>query len=104
MIRHVVLFEFRKDVSAQTIERVLAGLREFPSRYPAMRRFNVGMNISRRDQTFRYAMSMEFESIEELEAYLGSEHHEHFLGALFRPNIERRAIATVECELEGPAA
>jgi 2,3-dihydroxy-p-cumate/2,3-dihydroxybenzoate 3,4-dioxygenase len=98
MIRHVVLFEFRKDVSASEIERVLAGLRDFPSRYPAMRRFHVGKNISRRDRTFSYAMTVEFDSIEDLEAYLGSEYHEHFVNECFRPNIERRAIATVECE------
>ena len=97
MIRHVVLFEFCKGVSAETIERVLGGLRDFPSRYPAMRRFHVGKNISRRDQTFSYAMTMEFDSIEDLEAYLGSEYHEHFLALWFRPNVERRAIATVDC-------
>jgi len=100
MIRHVVLFEFRKDVSSEEIERVLASLREFPSRYPAMRRFHVGKNISRRDRTFSYAMTVEFESVEDLETYLGSEHHERFIDALFRPNIERRAIATVECEFQ----
>ena len=100
MIRHLLLFEFRKDVSAEQAEQVLAGLREFPSRYPTMRRFHVGKNISRRDRTFSYAMSMEFESIEDVETYLASEYHEHFVDEWFRPHIERRAIATVDCEFQ----
>src|SRR5437762_2188826 len=78
MIRHILLFEPRKDVAPEKVEELLTGLREFPKRFPEIRRFYLGRNISRRDTTFSYAMSMEFESIKDLEGYLGSEYHDHF--------------------------
>ena len=98
MIRHMLLFELRKDIAPEKAEQILAALREFPAKFPAMRRFSLGRNISRRDDTFSYAMTLEFDSLKDLESYLGSEYHERFVDVVFRPNVQRRAIATLEVE------
>jgi len=96
MIRHTLLFEPRKDLSHEQFEELLAGLRDFPNRYPTMKRFCLGPNISKRDTTFSYVMTMEFDSVEELEAYLRSEYHQQFVEFMFLPKVERRAIATMD--------
>lgn len=94
MIRHVVAFRFRQDVPEEERAELLAELEALPEIFPAMRRFALGENISRRDDTFGHAFSVEFESEEALVAYLDSEEHEHFVRERFRPRVEGRAIVS----------
>ena len=94
MIRHVVSFRFRPEVPEPERAEVLAELEGLPGRFPAMRRFALGTNISRRDDTFSHAFSVEFESEGELVAYLDSEEHETFVRERFRPRVEQRAIVS----------
>ena len=96
MIRHMVLFRFAPQASSEQQSLVLAGLAGLPSLFPTMKRFGLGENISQRDQTFSHVMTIEFETRRELEDYLNSHDHEHFVATTFKPNIERRAIATYE--------
>ena len=69
MIRHVVAFRFRSDVPDHERAEVLDELRGLPARFTAMRRFALGENISRRDDTYSHAFSVEFCTEEELVAY-----------------------------------
>jgi 2,3-dihydroxy-p-cumate/2,3-dihydroxybenzoate 3,4-dioxygenase len=96
MIRHMVLFRFRPDASDKARAQVLNGLAELPQRFAAMRRFGLGENISKRDSRFTHVMTIEFDTRDQLELYLDSEHHEHFVHNYFRPAIEERAIASYE--------
>ena len=52
MIRHMVLFRFKPGATDTERGAVLDGLARLPSHFPAMRRFGLGENISRRDATF----------------------------------------------------
>lgn len=94
MIRHVVAFAFRPEVPEPERAELLAELEALPARFPAMRRFALGTNISRRDDTFSHAFSVEFETEGELVAYLDSEEHERFVRERFRPLVEKRAIVS----------
>jgi hypothetical protein len=98
MIRHMVLFRFATHVSNEQQSLVLAGLADLPRLFPTMKRFGVGINISQRDQTYSHVMTIEFDARAELEAYLNSKEHEHFVATTFKPNIERRAIASYELD------
>ena len=100
MIRHMVLFRFKPGAMAAERQAVLDGLARLPSHFPAMRCFGLGENISRRDATFPHVMTIEFEQQAELEAYLDSAEHEHFVATVFRPAIEARAIASTHWEPE----
>jgi 2,3-dihydroxy-p-cumate/2,3-dihydroxybenzoate 3,4-dioxygenase len=100
VIRHVVLFRFRPEVSEGEQRAILDELRSFPSRYPAMQRFALGENRSRRDQTFPFAMHIEFPGWAELDAYLESSTHETFVRERFAPVIQQRAIASIETDPE----
>lgn len=96
MVRHMVLFRFKSWVADDAARAVLDELRDLPSRHPAMRRFGLGTNFSRRDQTFPYVMTAEFDDRRQLEAYLDSEDHERFVHARFLPCVEERVIASYE--------
>jgi sugar-phosphatase len=101
MIRHVVAFRFHERLPDVERQRVLEELDQFPSRYPSMRRWALGPNISKRDSTFTHAFSIEFDSEEELVSYLSSETHERFVRERFRPAVAARAIVSFEAVSEG---
>ncbi|MFI9756296.1 Dabb family protein [Streptomyces collinus] len=96
MIRHTLSFRFADGVDQATRESVLAELRTFPDRYPAMRGFVLGENISTRDQTFTHTMAVDFDSQDDLLTYLGSESHETFVRNRWRPVIAQQAITSFE--------
>ena len=96
MIRHTLSFRFADSVDQATRESVLAELRTFPDRYPAMRGFVLGENVSTRDRTFTHTMAVDFDSQDDLLAYLGSESHESFVHTRWRPVIDRQAITSFE--------
>lgn len=96
MIRHVVAFRFRPEVPDAERAALLAELAVLPEHFPAMRRFALGRNISRRDDTFTDAFSVEFATEEDLIAYLDSAEHERFVRDRFRPLVAQRAIVSFE--------
>lgn len=104
MIRHTLSFRFADSVDAATRAAVLAELAEFPARYPAMRNWSLGENISTRDATFTHTMAMDFASQQELQAYLTSDSHESFVRARWRPVIAQQAITSYEYTLRKEAA
>ena len=96
VIRHMVLFTFKPEVSAEGRERLLREYTTFPRLHPAMRNFTIGRNISERDQSFEYAFTVEFGTLLELKAYLNSREHEEHVVERFRPLISARAIVSYE--------
>lgn len=96
MIRHVVAFRFRPEVAEDDRQAMIDELNTFPSFYPAMQRWALGRNVSRRDDTFTHAFSVEFATEADLVAYLDSDRHEAFVRERFRPWVEARAIVSFE--------
>lgn len=92
----MLMFRFKADADSDACQRVLAELGRFPQRFPSMRNFALGRNRSERDDSFTHAMTIEFESWSDLEAYLSSDEHEAFVTESFRPLIAQRAIATFD--------
>jgi hypothetical protein len=96
MIKHVVCFRFKDDVPEDVKENLLSEYHEFPTRFPKMRNFSIGNNISARDQTFQYAFVVDFETETDLKEYLSSKEHEDHVVNRFRPVISARAIVSYE--------
>ncbi|TDC54762.1 hypothetical protein E1281_15480 [Actinomadura sp. KC345] len=96
MINHTVMFRFRPDAPSEAVESILAELRTFPKRYPAMREFSLGPNISTRDSTFTHAFSVRFASEADLLAYVTSDSHERFVRERWRPVVEAHHITSHE--------
>lgn len=95
MIRHVVAFRFKSQVAPQTVDAVLAELETFPSRYPQMRSFLLGPNVSERDTTMSHVFTTEFDDEDDLKSYLNSAEHETFVREKWRPVIDRQTIVTL---------
>jgi len=100
MIKHMVLFRFRPEVEAAKRDTLLREYVGFPQAHAKMRNFTLGRNISRRDSTFEYAFTVEFESEADLREYLDSPEHEEHVIKRFRPLIEARAIVSYEVKAD----
>ena len=96
MIKHMVVFRFKDDIPEREREKLLEEQMDFPNRFPKMRNWSMGRNISKRDDTFTYGFVVEFESEKDLLEYLNSEAHESFVKNRFRPCVEKRAIVSYE--------
>lgn len=96
MIRHLLTFNFRPEVTEDARRDLLAELATFPSLYPTMRNWSLGRNISKRDDTYEWAFVVDFDSEDELIAYLDSDSHERFVAERWRPLVTDRAIVSFE--------
>lgn len=94
MIKHTLFYRFRPEVSEESRRRVLDLQKDFPKIFPWMRNFSLGRNISERDDTYQYALTVEFDTREDMDRYLHSEEHERHVVEEFRPLIESRAIVS----------
>lgn len=95
MITHLLAFKFRDDLPAGVAESVLAELDTFPQKYPAMRNWRSGVNVSTRDTTMTHGFVVEFATEQELLDYLHSESHERFVRERWRPVVERQVIVSL---------
>ena len=94
MIKHIVAFRFKENVQEDVVKELLAEQNDFPNRFPGMKNWTMGRNISKRDDTFTHAFVVEFDSEKDLVEYLNSEEHERWVREKFRPVIEKRAIVS----------
>ncbi len=94
MIRHIVVFRLADEVSSVERASLIEELRRLPDRFPAMRRFSLGVNESRRDRRYTHGFTVEFADFDELDGYLESEEHERFVSEWFTPLIAERAIVS----------
>ena len=96
MVKHMVVFRFKPDTPVEVQAELLKSMGELPIHFPAMKRFGLGVNVSERDQKYSHAMTMEFDTVDELKAYLNSEYHEGSTASRFKPLIQERAIVSYE--------
>ncbi len=92
----MVVFRFKPETPANVQAELLKSMSELPNHFPAMKRFGLGVNVSERDQRYSHAMTMEFDTMAEMKAYLNSEYHEGSTATRFKPVIEERAIVSYE--------
>ena len=95
MIRHMLFFTFKSEVSGEERRALVNDLAALPERFPRMIGMQIGPNTSRRDDSFSHGMTVSFEQETELLDYLNSEFHEDFVRCRFRPLIAARAIVTL---------
>lgn len=101
-IKHMLLWRFLPEVSQATKAALIEELNTLPSHFPQMHNWTLGTNISERDDTFTHAFSVDFDSADELNAYLRSARHEEFVSERWRQHIAQRAIVSFEYEVPVP--
>ncbi|MFW6043171.1 MAG: Dabb family protein [Marinilabiliaceae bacterium] len=99
MIKHIVLFKFRDDLTgkekAQKLSSIKTDLEALTGKVETLKRMEVGINCNP-DESYDLALTSEFEDMEGLKAY--ATHPEHLkVGAVIREILEQRACVDYEC-------
>ena len=89
LLRHVVLFSFKSDKSADKIAEIEAAFRALPSKIPEIRGFEWGTNNSPEglDKGFTHCFFLTVHSEADRNTYLPHPDHKAF-GTLLQPYLE----------------
>lgn len=84
MIKHIVFFKIREDVSRDDprVERAFAALRALPGKIDVIQQWEVGENFSGRSIAVDYALFSSFRNREDLSLYIDHPAHGEVVGLL----------------------
>lgn len=95
MIRHIVMFKFKAEVSEADRQSFLEMLRGLPEKIAEIRSFEAGFDLVRAPRSFDLALVTSYDDLAALERYV---QHEHHLPVVERAKIICEQIASVDFE------
>lgn len=98
MIRHVAVFRFVPEFTAEQREHWMSLLRALPEQIPELRSMSVGVDTLRGPASHELAIVADFDDLEGLAAY--SRHPAH-AEVLRISGPVKASVATVDFEIEG---
>ena len=102
MIRHIVLFNPRREATAAEIDAVVRAAGAMPDQIPGIRNFAVSTSFEVvQPPRYRYALTMEFDDEAALRAYIAHPVHQRFR-EIFVPLCEDRQVTSLR-EIEATA-
>mmetsp|Transcript_26303 Transcript_26303/g.37697 ORF Transcript_26303/g.37697 Transcript_26303/m.37697 type:complete len:101 (+) Transcript_26303:147-449(+) len=99
MFRHMVLMKFRPEVTSAMIEDVFKALADLQGTIPGLLSFSGGVYSSSEglNQGFTHGFSMDFNSLQERDAYFPHPDHE-FVKGIIVPLLADGGILTFDYE------
>ena len=96
MFRHVVLFKFRADATAEQMAAMQDGLSRLPAAIPVIRSYVYGPDAGVAQDNLDFALVADFDSREGFLAYRDHPVHVEFMNRFVRPIIETRTAVQHE--------
>jgi hypothetical protein len=83
-LRHVVLFAFKDEASAEQVQSIVDGFQALPSIVPGITAYEWGTNVSPEglNDGFTHCFTLTFANAEDRDTYLGHPEHQRFVGTL----------------------
>jgi len=75
MLKHVVLFKFKSDISEADIDQLVDGLAALPDQIPEIREFVFGRDIIGSERSYDFALVSMFDDLAAMQSY--QVHAEH---------------------------
>jgi hypothetical protein len=91
MLRHVVLFRWTENTTAEDVERIHAGLGSLPALIPEIRSYTHGPDLRVGEGTWDYGIVAEFDHPAGWKAYDGHVEHDRVRSEIIRPHVAERA-------------
>jgi hypothetical protein len=93
MLRHVVLFKFKDEATADQVKQVETAFRKLPSEIKEIKSFEWGINNSPENlnQGLTHCFFLSFNSEKDRDAYLPHPAHKAF-GAIVKPYIDKVVV------------
>lgn len=90
MIRHVVMFRWNEGVSAEHVVATTAEFATLPPSIPQIRSYSWGADLGVAPTNFDYAITGEFDSVEEFIAYRDHPAHQALVQTFIVPHVSER--------------
>lgn len=83
-LRHIVLFSFKDDASAEQVQSIVGGFAALPAAIPGIVSYEWGTNVSLEglNDGFTHCFSLSFASAPDRDAYLDHPAHQAFVATL----------------------
>ncbi len=103
-IRHVVLFKFRPDASAEDKQVMQDGLAALPTAIPELVRYRFGPDLGLADGNHDFAIVADVANRDDFRTYIEHPRHQDAIVRLIRPIIAERTAVQFEVEETGSPA
>jgi hypothetical protein len=97
MIRHVVLFRFQPEATAEQREALTAQLRALPAQIPELRAYHVGPDAGLNPGNFEFAVTADFDDVSDYRVYADHPVHQAVIADYVRPILAERVAVQYEC-------
>ena len=97
MIRHVVLFRWTPEATAEQKRRVAEELSRLPALVPSLRDYRLGANLGLNPGNFDFAVAADFDDADGYLAYRDHPEHRAIVAEFIRPIVSERAAVQYEC-------
>ncbi|KAB8188669.1 Dabb family protein [Nonomuraea phyllanthi] len=91
MIRHIVLFTWTDDATAERVEEVTAGLRKLQDVIPQLRSLTVGSDAGINQGNHDYAVVADFDDVDGYVVYRDHPDHQAVIARHIKPILASRA-------------
>lgn len=95
MLRHIVLFRFVEDVSAEQVAAVSEALATLPGVIPELRRYAVGADLALVEGNWHYGVVAEFDDEAGWRRYRDHPEHLRIIAEVIRPIVAERAAVQI---------
>ncbi len=97
MIRHVVLFRWAAEATAEQKQRVAAELGRLPALVPSLRDYRLGADLGLNPGNWDFAVAADFDDADGYLAYRDHPEHRAVVAEFIQPIVTERAAVQYEC-------
>ena len=97
MFRHVALFRFQSEATAEQREALIARLRALPAQIPELRAYHIGADAGLNPGNFEFAVVADFDDVSDYRIYADHPDHQVVITEYLRPILAERAAVQYEC-------
>lgn len=98
MFRHVVLFRWTDDTTAEHVKAAEDGLAALPSAIPELRAYAFGSDVGINEGNFDFAVVADFDAADGYLTYRDHPAHQAVLAERLRPHIAERAAVQFQLD------
>jgi hypothetical protein len=91
MFRHVVMFRFRPEASAEQRQAMAESLSGLPAAVPQIRRYVIGPDARELEGNWDFVIVADFDTVEDWRIYTADATHQQVITERIRPIIAERA-------------
>jgi hypothetical protein len=90
VLRHVALFRWKPEATAEDVSKVEAALHQLPAKIPCIQSYRFGRDLGVQDGNADFALVADFTDQEGLVTYANHPDHKAVIDTLIRPIMAQR--------------